>query len=299
MKREPQRPAFLSRLDISLKRLGLDHVDILHHHGVWKREAVLYEPILKAMEKAKKDGKIRFAGISTHRNEPETIQAAMDSKFYDVVATAYNFRQKHQEEMKQAIAKAAEAGLGIIGMKAMGGSPRSNYGRDRQPEDAQVALKWVFQNPNIHMVIAGFTAFDELEMDLKIMENMAMTKKEKSPLGSGDFHGQSLLPGVWKVPGLLPSKPPHSRSHAGLHVCLWLPKSGGRPGSRIVSPPARPGVRRLRVLPREVHQRFSGFFPDSGCGSNPRSSSRVLSSDAPKKNPLSKGVFLWWMDSGE
>lgn len=174
--------AFLSRLDISLKRLGLDYVDILHHHGVWKKEAVLYEPIMNAMAKAKKDGKVRFFGISTHRNEPETIQAAIDSKFYDVVATAYNFRQKHQEEMKNAVAKAAEAGLGIIGMKAMGGSPRSNYGRDRQPEDAQVALKWVFQNPNIHMVIAGFTAFDELEMDLKIMENMALTKKEKAHL---------------------------------------------------------------------------------------------------------------------
>jgi len=174
--------AFLSRLDISLKRLGLDYVDILHHHGVAKKEAVLYEPIMKAMDKAKKEGKIRFAGISTHRNEPETIQAAIDSKLYDVVATAYNFRQKHQEEMKQAIARAAEAGLGVIGMKAMGGSPRSNYGRDRQPEDAQVALKWVFQNPNVHMVIAGFTAFDELEMDLKIMENMSLTLKEKAYL---------------------------------------------------------------------------------------------------------------------
>ena len=32
------------------------------------------------------------------------------------------------------------------------------------------------------MVIAGFTAFDELEMDLKIMEDMSLTKKEKSHL---------------------------------------------------------------------------------------------------------------------
>ena len=124
MKRGATEEAFLSRLDISLKRLGVDYVDILHHHGVGKREQVLYEPILNAMAKAKKAGKIRFAGISTHSNEPETIQAAIDSKFYDVVATAFNFRQKHQEEMKKAIASAAEAGLGVIGMKAMGGSPQ-------------------------------------------------------------------------------------------------------------------------------------------------------------------------------
>jgi predicted aldo/keto reductase-like oxidoreductase len=174
--------AFLSRLDISLKRLGLDYVDILHHHGVWKKEAVLHEPIVKALEKAKRDGKARFVGISTHRNEPETIQAAIDSKFYEVVLTAYNFRQKHQEEMKKAVAAAAAAGLGVIGMKTMGGSPRSNYGAGREPENAKAALKWVLQDPNVHMIIAGFTAFDELELDLQIMEDMSLTKKEKAYL---------------------------------------------------------------------------------------------------------------------
>jgi uncharacterized protein len=179
---EATEGAFLSRLDISLKRLGVDYVDILHHHGLSKREQVFYEPILNAMAKAKKAGKIRFTGISTHSNEPETIQAAIDSKFYDVVATAFNFRQKHQEEMKKAIAAAAAAGLGVIGMKAMGGSPRSNYGRDRQPEDGQVALKWVLQDANVHMVIAGFTAFDELELDLKIMQDMTLSKPEKAHL---------------------------------------------------------------------------------------------------------------------
>lgn len=84
--------------------------------------------------------------------------------------------------MKRAVAKASGAGLGVIGMKAMGGSPRSNYGRDRQSEDAIVALKWVFQNLHIDMVIAGFTAFDELETDLKIMEDIKMTTPEKAHL---------------------------------------------------------------------------------------------------------------------
>ena len=86
---------FLRKLDISLKRLGVDHVEILYHHGVSRKESVVYEPVLKAMEKAKKEGKIRFAGISTHMNEPEVVHATVDSKFYDVVLVAYNFQQKH------------------------------------------------------------------------------------------------------------------------------------------------------------------------------------------------------------
>ncbi len=171
---------FLSRLDISLKRLGLSHVDILYHHNVWKKESALYEPVLKAMEKAKKEGKARFLGITTHRNEPEVIHAAVDSKFYEVVLTSYNFRQKHQAEMKQAIARAAQAGLGIVGMKAIGGTHLVSRGKEKI--DARAALKWVLQDPNVHTIIAGFTTFDELELDLSIMEAPSLTPAEKSHL---------------------------------------------------------------------------------------------------------------------
>ena len=51
------------------------------------------------MAKAKKDGKFRFAGITTHSNEPEVIHAAVDTKFYDVILTAYNYQQKHVAEV--------------------------------------------------------------------------------------------------------------------------------------------------------------------------------------------------------
>ena len=110
---------FLKKLDLSLKRLGVDYVDILYQHGVTKKESVAFEPVLKAFDKAKRDGKIRFSGISTHGNEPEVIHAAIDSKAYDVILTAYNFQQKHYEEVRKAIAKASQAGLGIVGMKAI------------------------------------------------------------------------------------------------------------------------------------------------------------------------------------
>jgi aconitase B len=92
---------FLRRLDTSLKRLGLEYVDILHSHGVSRKESVVYEPVLNGMEKAKKEGKIRFTGISTHMNEPEVIHAATDSKAYDVILTAYNFKQKHYAEVRE------------------------------------------------------------------------------------------------------------------------------------------------------------------------------------------------------
>lgn len=177
---EATEEVYAKKIDTSLKNLGLDYVDIYYHHNVWVRESALYEPIIKALQKAKKEGKTRFIGITTHRNEPEVIQAAIESKVYDVVLTAYNFRQKHAEEMKKAIAQAAEAGLGIVAMKTIGGNVRGAYGTEEI--NAQVGLKWVLQDPHVHTIIAGFTTFDQMEIDLKVMRDFSLSWLERKYL---------------------------------------------------------------------------------------------------------------------
>ena len=150
---EATEEAFAKKIDTSLKSLGLDYIDIYHHHGIQVREAALYEPILKALEKAKKAGKIRFIGITTHQNEPEVIRAAVES---------------------------AEAGLGVITMKAIGGNVRGSY--TSETIDAPAALKWALQDPNVHTVIAGFTTFDQMNLDLEIMKDITLMQSEKDHL---------------------------------------------------------------------------------------------------------------------
>jgi predicted aldo/keto reductase-like oxidoreductase len=172
---------FLARFQQSLKdRLKLEYVDILYLHNVWTKEAALHEPLLKVLEKMKKEGKTKFVGISTHRNEPEVIQAAIDSKVYDVVLTAYHFKQDHREEIKAAITKASKAGLGIIGMKTLAGGYMD---KEKQvPVNVKAALKWVLQDTNVHTVIPGFTTFDQMSRDLSVMEDLTLTESEKKDL---------------------------------------------------------------------------------------------------------------------
>jgi predicted aldo/keto reductase-like oxidoreductase len=176
---EATEEAFLKKVDVSLKNLGLEYVDIYYHHNVWKRESALYEPILKALEKVKKEGKARFVGITTHMNEPEVIHAAVDSKIYDVILTSYNFQQKHYVEMRNAIARASQAGLGIVGMKAIRGGSRQTPTLN----NSAAALKWVLQDPNVHTIVPGFTTFDEMNIDLAVAENPVLTNPEKKDLG--------------------------------------------------------------------------------------------------------------------
>jgi len=179
---------FLRRLDTSLKRLGLDYVDILHLHGVSRKESVVFEPALKAFEQAKRDGKIRFSGVSTHSNEPEVIDAVTDLKVHDVILTSYTFKQKHYQEVRKAIARASQAGVGIIGMKAV-------RGISQQPptvKNIPASFKWILQDPNVHTIVTGFTTFEHIEMDLSVMEDLTLTEHEKIELQK-----EAVLPGLY------------------------------------------------------------------------------------------------------
>jgi hypothetical protein len=172
--------AYTKKIDTSLKSLGLEYIDIYHHHGTWTRGATLHEPILSALQKAKQAGKIRWIGVSTHRNEPEVVEAATDSKVYDIALVAYNFRQQHAAEVQKAIARAAGAGLGIVGMKSMGGNRGGAYPSTQI--DARACIKWVLQDPSVATVICGFTTFDQMTLDLAILKDLTLTVSEREQL---------------------------------------------------------------------------------------------------------------------
>jgi predicted aldo/keto reductase-like oxidoreductase len=171
---------FQEKFNTSLKRLGLDYVDILYIHSVSRKETVFCEPAQKFLEIAKKEGKARFGGFSTHKNEPEVIQAAVESKAYDVILTAYNFKQENRVALKKAIAAAADAGIGIVAMKTQAGVYWDK--EKQQPINMKAALKWALQDENVHTSIPGMTTFDQLELDISVMEDLTLTPEEMKDL---------------------------------------------------------------------------------------------------------------------
>ncbi len=177
---EPTTEAYLKNAGISLQRLGLEYVDILNIHDCSSRAEVQSEPVLKALDKLKKDGRVRFVGVTTHSNEPEVIRAAVESKFHDVVITAYNFRQAHRDQVRAAVAEAASAGVGIIAMKTLAGRFRDKA--KTRPINTAAALKWVLNDANVTTAIPGLTTFDQLEADLSVMSDLALTEEEKRDL---------------------------------------------------------------------------------------------------------------------
>jgi predicted aldo/keto reductase-like oxidoreductase len=177
-KEEATEEEFTRKLDAALKSLQTDYVDIVYHHMVSRKESAFHEPAMKAMEKAKKAGKAKFMGLTTHSNMPEAIHAAVDSNFYEVVMTSYNPRQKNLTQVKEAIARAANAGIGIVAMKVI----RGDVEKGQKPINPRASLKWVLQDLNVHATIPGFGNFEEMDMDLSVMEDLSLTDAEINDL---------------------------------------------------------------------------------------------------------------------
>lgn len=173
---------FLKKFDESMERLGFEYVDILYLHSSYTREMTLYKPFLKAMEKLKKRGAYQICRRLNTLGEPEVIQAAVDSKFFDVVLSSYNFKQDHIDQMQEAIAKAA-AGLGIVGMKTFAGGFLDE--EKTKPVDPNAAIRFALKNENITTIIPGFTTFDQMEIDIAAMENLTYTEKDSEVLELG------------------------------------------------------------------------------------------------------------------
>ena len=170
----------MNLLDISLQRLRTDYVDIFHNHGLTSAQMVNYEPLMEAHMKIKKSGKARFIGVSTHSNEPEVIRAAADAGIYDVVLTTYNVMQKNTEDRQKAMQYAASKGVGIIAMKTQGGV---QLNKEKKIEvNHKAALKWALSNENVCTAIPGITAFDQMDLDFSVMNDLTLSEDEKNYL---------------------------------------------------------------------------------------------------------------------
>lgn len=172
--------SFIQKVELSLERLHTDYVDILYLHSCKSREDALDEMALSAMQTLKKQGKVRHIGVSTHSNQAEVIEAALESGVYEVVLTAYNFQTKNREELERAMERAAAKGLGVVAMKTQAGV---FWDKERtQPIPMKAALRWALRRDYVHTAIPGFTTFNQLEDDLQVMKEPTLTTEEAASL---------------------------------------------------------------------------------------------------------------------
>ena len=176
----PNKEELQKHLDTSLRELNTDYIDIWYLHARSKPEDIPDDQI-EVQQLAKKQGKVRFTGVSTHSGQPQLLPWMVQKGVFDVVLSAYNFTM--DASMDKAIDAAAKAGLGVVAMKVMAGGARRlkpgdpNLKRLTQEGAMLAALKWVIKKPSIATTIPSITDMDQLDENLKAMAN---------PLSAGD-----------------------------------------------------------------------------------------------------------------
>jgi len=173
----------IANLETSLKELGTDYLDIWYLHGKSK-PAQLTDEWLEAQEQAKKQGKIRFSGVSTHAGHADIIPAVIARRPHiDVILSSYNFSM--DPSMQGLLESAAKAGIGVVAMKVMAGGFRRIkesdplFGTLKREGAMLAALKWAIRNPNVHTTVPSITDMDQLDENLKSMSSPFGEKDEK------------------------------------------------------------------------------------------------------------------------
>ena len=176
-----KRTDMMRSLERSLKRLGTDRVDIYFNHAVNEVERMQNQEWWEFTELARKQGKIRFRGMSGHGSRlPECLEYAIDNDLVDVVLVAYNFaqdpsfmdRMRHtfhwaaiQPDLPPVLKKAKEKGVGVLAMKTLMGGRLNDMRPYERPGStfSQAAFRWVLSGGYADALLISMTSKEEID----------------------------------------------------------------------------------------------------------------------------------------
>ena len=209
------RKYLLASLDQSLKRLGLEYVDIFYHHRMDPETPL--EETMGALDQAVKSGKALYAGISNY--DGPTMKKATDIlkelhcpfvinqnrySIFDRTIEQNGLKQTAHEEAKGIIAFSPLA-QGLLTDKYLNGIPSDSrmaadgrYLKEnalsaeklhqiKQLNDlagqrgqtlAQMALSWVLKDGQVTSVLIGASRPEQILENLKIVGHAGFTKEE-------------------------------------------------------------------------------------------------------------------------
>ena len=157
-------------IDEILKKLNTDHIDFLmfNRHSP---DEVIDEENLERFEKYKKQGKVRYMGLTSHKNVKECVRAGIDAGYYSLIMPVLN--QPAFEAMSEELADAEKKNVGIMAMKSMKGIDGA--------ELEHAHLKKILANKAVTTVNKGIGSFDMLDAYMK-SANEVLTSYQDSLL---------------------------------------------------------------------------------------------------------------------
>ncbi|WP_168582390.1 L-glyceraldehyde 3-phosphate reductase [Gephyromycinifex aptenodytis] len=208
------RKYLLASLDQSLRRLGVDYVDIFYSHRFDPQTPI--EETMRALDQAVRSGKALYAGISSY-SATKTREAAVIARELGtpllIHQPSYNLLNRWSEE--QNLLDELEAqGMGCIAFSALAQGVLTDRYLDGVPADsraaragslkkenldeatmshvrnlnevakergqtlAQMAIAWVLRDPRMTSTVLGTSSLEQLDMNLDALANLEFSQAE-------------------------------------------------------------------------------------------------------------------------
>ena len=184
-------------LDSQLERLRTERIDyyLLHalHDHVWNKLRGF--DVLDLLNKARDDGRILHTGFSFH-GDKDVFKEIIDAYDWDVCQIQYNFLDEENQAGTEGLEFAASRGLGVIVMEPLrGGNLAIRVPAEVQAiwneanikrTPAEWALRWVWNRPEVSVVLSGMNEEDHIEENLRIADEAypgSLTEKELELVG--------------------------------------------------------------------------------------------------------------------
>ena len=209
------RKYLLASLDQSLKRMGLDYVDIFYHHR--PDPSTPLEESIGALATAVQNGKALYVGISSYSAQ-ETLTALQVFKQLGIPCLVHQMRynlfsqELHTSGLDQVLVDNGVGGVcfstlaqGILTGKYLNGIPENSraarpdgylkpelisakqleivkkltqIAQNRNQGLSEMAIAWTLQNPAVQSAIIGPRTLEQLNQNLKALDCLDFSSEE-------------------------------------------------------------------------------------------------------------------------
>ncbi len=195
-------------LNRQLQFLKTDVIDFYLVHNLagpmWNQ--VKQMEVIDFLDKAKKSGRIRYAGFSFH-GQVDDFKTIVDDYPWEFCQIQYNYLDEKYQAGTEGLEYAAKKGLGVIVMEPLRGG---RLGMPEPPPDVKKiwktadqkrtpvewALRWVMDHPEVTTVLSGMNEEAHIEENIKIAkqaEPLSLTQKELSMISEASSTYKQLM----------------------------------------------------------------------------------------------------------